>query len=115
MIQRWQVAGWLCVGLSVVFAVVSLVLAFQGGPQIVPFGSPRIELLPAVSAELQGAGLLRAVVFGVLAGVAFFTGLACFFWSAVVQAREQRAEIVRLLEDQAARGQSAPPPAPEAS
>lgn len=114
MIQRWKTAGWLCVGLSVVFAVVSLVLAFQDGVQIVPPGGARIDLLPAVSAVLQVSGMLRAVAFGVLAGVAFFTSLACFFWSAVVEARQQRAEIVRLLENGATPGQSAPAPAPDA-
>jgi hypothetical protein len=102
--QRWKTAGWLCVGLCVVFAALSLVLAFQGAgpgtPVTVPggLGIAPIPLLP------PAFGLLRSVVFGVLAGVAFFTGLACFLGSAVVEARQQRAEIIRLLEGRGTEG-----------
>lgn len=80
----------MCVGVSVVLAVVSLVLALRG-PSVPVFSVERIDILT------QPSGLLRSVVFGVLSGVAFFTGLACFFWSAAVEARAQRTEIIRLL------------------
>lgn len=98
MSQRWKAAGWVCVGLAVVFAAVALVLAFRTGSEVPPVGVARIDLAPGPAVSLPGPlGLLRSVVFGVLAGVAFFTGLACFFWSAAVEARRQRAEIIRLL------------------
>lgn len=106
MIQRWRVAGWLCVALSVVLAVVSMLLAFRGGTGIVSYGGAQIQIVPGPFPSLQPNGLLRAVVFGVLAGVAFFTGLACFFWSVAIEARQQRAEIVRLLENRATPGAS---------
>lgn len=94
MTQRWKTAGWVCVALCVVFAAVALALAFQdGGTQTFQIGIAFAQN-PIVA---QSSGVLRSVVFGVLAGVAFFTGLACFFWSAVVEARQQRAEIIRLL------------------
>lgn len=83
--------------ISAVFAGVSLVQALRGGPEMVPAYGSTGMLLPAQFANLALAGLLRAVIFGVLAGVAFFTGLACFFWSAVVEAREQRAAILERL------------------
>lgn len=98
--QRWKVAGWLCMALAVVLAVVSMILALAGGTGIEPGSGVGISLLPA-PVVAQPVGLLRSVVFGVLAGVAFFTGLTCFFWSAVVEARQQRAEIISLLERQA--------------
>jgi hypothetical protein len=93
MTQRWQAAGWLCVGLAVVFAVVSLVLAFQGTAPA-PVAVDRIAIVPSLATP---TGLLRSIVFGVLAGVAFFTALTCFFWSAVVEARQQRTRIIELL------------------
>ncbi|HVV25288.1 MAG TPA: hypothetical protein VHF06_38010 [Pseudonocardiaceae bacterium] len=101
--QRWKAAGWLCILLAVVFAAVAIVLVFRGGSGFVPSGGVAIDIVPSVLGTLP-VNLLRSIVFGVLAGVAFFTGLACFFWSAAVVAREQRAEIIRLLENQATTG-----------
>lgn len=86
----------MCAGLSVVFAAVALVLAFQGPGGSLPVFADRIDIVAPPT------GPLRSVVFGVLSGVAFFTGLACFFWSAVVEARGQRAEIIRLLGERSA-------------
>lgn len=93
-------------GLSVVLAVVSLVLALRSAflADVV-----RIDIAPGPVLP-QSTGLLRAVVFGVLAGVAFFTGLACFFWSAAVQARQQRAELIKLLEQWPGHGESGATP-----
>jgi hypothetical protein len=91
-------------GLSVVLAVVSLVLAFQGDTGLGV--GPRIDIVVPSPVVTQASGLLSAVVFGVVAGVAFFTGLACFFWSAAVEARQQRAEIVRILEGWAGQRQA---------
>lgn len=88
--------------LAVVFAAVSLVLAARG--ETVTGVATGIDIVPS-PVLAQASGLLRAVVFGVLAGVAFFTGLACFFWSVAVEARQQRAEIITLLERSAS-----PPP-----
>lgn len=93
MTQRWKAAGWLCMLAAVVLAAVSMVLALRSQTAFVPAAG-----LAIVSPFSTPGGLLRSVVFGVVAGVAFFTGLACFFWSAVVEARQQRAEIIRLLE-----------------
>ncbi len=88
-------------GLAVVLAAVSLVLAFRG--DTASNAGPRIDIVVPSPVVTQASGVLSAVVFGVLAGVAFFTGLTCFFWSAAVEARQQRAEIVRILEGMAGR------------
>jgi hypothetical protein len=77
-------------------AVVSMVLAFRGDTGLAV--GQRIDIVVPSPVLTQTSGLLNAVVFGVLAGVAFFSGLTCFFWSAAVEARQQRAEIVRILE-----------------
>ncbi|HEX5115292.1 MAG TPA: hypothetical protein VFW65_08850 [Pseudonocardiaceae bacterium] len=103
MTQRWKAAGWLGMLLAVAFATVSLVLALHDATVLPPEVGIRIDLAPNPIVP-QATGLLRSVVFGVLAGVAFFTGLACFFWSAVVQARQQRAELITLLERWAEQG-----------
>lgn len=87
--------------LALVLATVSLVLALRGESGFLPAGGVRIDIIPSPVVS-QTTGLLRSVVFGVLAGVAFFSGLACFCWSAVVEARQQRAEIISLLERAAA-------------
>lgn len=80
--------------LAVALAVVSVVLGLRGW---IRFGaSVGNTVLPPT--PVQPGGLLLSVLFGVLAGVAFFTGLACFFWSAMTEARQQRAEIVSGLE-----------------
>lgn len=100
MIQRWKVAGWLCMAVAVVLAVVSMILALRGATGFGPDSGAAIAILPT-PVVAQPVGLLRSVVFGVLAGVAFFTGLTCFFWSAVVEARQQRAEIIGILARQA--------------
>lgn len=97
--------------LAVALAAVALVLALRGASAVVAVPGARIDLAPNPIVNPivpQANGLLRSVVFGVLAGVAFFTGLACFFWSAVVEARGQRADIIRLLERETGR------PAPDA-
>lgn len=101
--QRWKAAGGLCILLAVVFAAVAIVLVFRGGSGFAPTSGVAIGLVPSVLGTLP-VNLLRSIVFGVLAGVAFFSGLACFFWSATVAAREQRAEIIRLLENRPATG-----------
>jgi hypothetical protein len=90
--------------LALVFATVSLVLALRGETGFPPDGGVGVAVIPS-PVVTQTAGLLRYVVFGVVAGVAFFSGLACFFWSAVVEARQQRAEIIRILE-RAAQGRA---------
>jgi hypothetical protein len=40
-------------------------------------------------------GLMLGVVLAVLAGVAFFSGMACFFWGAMLDSRQRMAEILQ--------------------
>jgi hypothetical protein len=86
--------------LSVALAVISMVVALHGwtwfSVSVRDAAGYDIALQPPTL--LQPGGLLHSIIFGVLAGVAFFTGMACFFWSAVTEARQQRAEIISGLE-----------------
>jgi hypothetical protein len=104
MPQRWKVAGWICIAISAVFVIAALFQVFRGDHEAIPVTLPVIgdgaRFSPSAMVEPELLGFVRAVVFGALAGVAFFVGLACFFWSAVVEARHQRAEIVTLLQQQ---------------
>jgi hypothetical protein len=42
-------------------------------------------------------GLMLGVVLAVLVGVAFFSGMACFFWGAMLDSRQRMAEILQSL------------------
>jgi hypothetical protein len=63
----------------------------------------RVQRAHQVVGELR-VDFLRGLVLAVLAGVAFFSGLACFFWSASRRRQELLEEILQRL----------PPPSPSA-
>lgn len=89
--QRWIIAGWVLMAAVPVFGGVSLVQALDSvhhDMRILPVNPP-----PAVDA----GQLLGAVILAVIAGVAFFSGLACFFWSAMLESRQQTARILEAL------------------
>lgn len=90
----------MCIALAVVLAAVAMVLALRGNTVVQPDVGDAIAIVPTPVVS-QASGVLRSVLFGVLAGVAFFSGLTCFFWSATVEARQQRAEIIRILAQEA--------------
>jgi hypothetical protein len=90
--QRWTIAGWVFLAAAALLALASVWEAFDSLRTVTvqPLG-PGIGTT-AVAANV----LLRAVVLGVLAGTAFFTGLACFFWGA---ARRLEQILDRLAND----------------
>jgi hypothetical protein len=95
MPRRWFVAGWVFIiataGLAVAGAV--LVLNALSGHNQFYAASSQIIFSPS-----QGTfRLMLGVVLAVLAGVAFFSGLACFFWGAMLDSRQQMAEILQSL------------------
>lgn len=84
--RQWTVTGWVLLGAAALLAVVSAVVAF-------------VAVRPGASLPTNATTVfVLAIVVGVLAGVAFFSGLACFFWSAAQQRRDQLAEILDRLE-----------------
>jgi hypothetical protein len=94
--QRWKGAGILFLGIAALLVVAAVVFVLVGNVSPVPL---RFTQYVPDSSGLLGAGtaFLRAVVLGAFAGVAFFLGLACFIWSGLGQARQQRADILTEL------------------
>ena len=86
--QRWQGAGILFLAVAAVGVVLALMTVLTATPTTTPTVTGLFDAAAAV---------LRAVVLGAFAGVAFFLGLASFVWSALVEARQQRAEIIAEL------------------
>lgn len=103
--QRWKGAGIVLLGVAALLVIAAVVSVLYVGVSPVPL---RFEYVP-ISTGLFGAGtgLLRGVVLGAFAGVAFFLGLACFFWSALAEARQQRADILTELTALRARADKA--------
>ena len=91
---RWMIAGWVFLGVAALLAVVSIVEAFDA---LQPVTAQSFGTGPGTAPDAARV-LLRAVVLGVLAGTAFFTGLACFFWDAARQRRRRLDLILDRLE-----------------
>jgi hypothetical protein len=95
--RRWTIAGWACIAVAVVLAVAAIVQVEDA------VRAPHPQLFnPAqtFSAALAAPGeLMRGFISAVLAGVAFFTGLASFFWGALQASRKQMATILEQLRD----------------
>jgi hypothetical protein len=93
--RHWFVAGWVFIAATAGLAVAGAVLvlnAVSGGVQFYPAPSQVI-----FSPRWTPFGLMLGVVLAVLAGVAFFSGMACFFWGAMLDSRQRMAEILQSL------------------
>jgi hypothetical protein len=93
--RHWFIAGWL-------FVVATAGLAAAGGVLVLNAVDSGFQVCPASSQIVLGPsqtpfGLMLGVVLAVLAGVAFFSGMACFFWGAMLDSRQRMAEILRAL------------------
>lgn len=94
--RRWTIGGWVCIAVAVGLAAAAVVQALDA----VSVGAFRPLSAPQVLFVGQGAPaeLMRGLICAVLAGVAFFAGLACFFWGALLESRKQMARILELLQ-----------------
>ena len=88
--QRCKGAGIVFLVLTAVLAIAALLSVYRATAPV-PFGTSQYQI---VLPTMLDAGLLRGVVLGCFAGVAFFVGLTCFLWSGVVEAKQQRAELL---------------------
>lgn len=90
---RWNIAGWAFLAATVVLAVVSAVLAVDAiGGVGLTVTAGTVGYSPVSPVEF-----LSGVICGVLAGATFFSGLACFFWGALLTSRRQLAQILESL------------------
>lgn len=94
--HRWTIGGWACLAAAVALAVAAAIQALDAVS--LPTFQP-LSASPAITGLDASDELMRGLICAVLAGVAFFTGLACFFWSALLESRQQMALIVELLRD----------------
>jgi hypothetical protein len=93
MPRHWFVAGWLFIVATAGLAVAGAVLvlnAASSGFQVYPDSSQVVFSPSGIP-----FGLMLGVVLAVLAAVAFFSGLACFFWGAMLDSRQRMAQILQ--------------------
>jgi hypothetical protein len=92
--RSWIIAGWAFITGTVGLAIAAIVQALSAVnarclQPLVTSGLPQVAC-PGASAEF-----IRGVICGVLAGVAFFCGLACFFWAAHLRSLDQAMRMQR--------------------
>lgn len=94
---RWAIAGCGFLAATAVLAVLAVVqvLDAASGVYVPPVAGPDTPVGPAYQNVV--VQFLRGVIYGVLAGVAFFSGIACFFWGALLDSRQQTAQLLALL------------------
>jgi hypothetical protein len=92
--RSWITAGWVSIAAAAGLAVAAITQALDAvNPTCVQ---------PSVTTGLihftcpgAAAGFVRGLICAVLAGVAFFSGLACFFWAAHLRSMQQMMQIRR--------------------
>jgi hypothetical protein len=95
--RHWFVAGWLFIAATAGLAIAGAVLvlnAVSRGFEVYPASS---QIIVGLGPSQTPFGLMLGVVLAVLAGVAFFSGMACFFWGAMLDSRQRMAEILQSL------------------
>lgn len=87
----------MCIAVAVGLAVAAIVQVLDAvRPRgLQPF-SPSQIVLGSLGTPAE---LMRGFISAVLSGVAFFTGLACFFWGALLDYRQQMARVLEHLRD----------------
>lgn len=101
-IHRWMTAGWVFLAATALFALASVWEAFDSLQTVTMRSLGPGTDITTISTPV----LLRAIVLGVLAGTAFFTGLACFFWGAARHRGRLLEQMLDRLEANAGRDRS---------
>jgi hypothetical protein len=89
MTPRWWItAGWVSIAAAAGLAVAAIAQALEAvNPTCVQ--PPVTGGLAPVTCPGAAAEFARGLICAVLAGVAFFSGLACFFWAAHLRSMQQ--------------------------
>lgn len=86
--RLWITAGWVSIAAAVGLAVAAIAQALGAVdstcPQPLAAGG-----LAQLTCPGAGAEFVRGLICAVLAGVGFFSGLACFFWAAHLRSLQQ--------------------------
>ena len=92
--RSWIIAGWVFAAAAAGLAIAAIVQALDAvnspyGQRLGTYG------LASVPWQAAAAEFVRGIICAVFAGVAFFSGLACFFWAAH---RRTVEEITRIRQ-----------------
>ena len=90
--RSWITAGWVAIAITAGLALAAIVQVLGAAS---PACTQPLAANGAVQFTCQGAvaEFVRGLICAVLAGVAFFSGLACFFWAAHLRCMQQMARI----------------------
>jgi hypothetical protein len=86
--RSWITAGWVSIAAAAGLAVAAIaqVLKAVSSTCLQPLVTGGLGHIACPGA---GAEFVRGLICAVLAGVAFFSGLACFFWAAHLRSMQQ--------------------------
>jgi hypothetical protein len=90
--RSWIIAGWVSIAVTAGLAIAAIVQALGAvAPGCVqPLATHGIVLFTCQGAAAE---FVRGLICAVLAGVAFFSGLACFLWAAHLRSVQQVTRI----------------------
>jgi hypothetical protein len=89
MTPRWWItAGWVSIAVAAALAIAAAAQALEA---VSPTCAQPVVTTGLAHVICQGAAaeFVRGLICAVLAGVAFFSGLACFFWAAHLRSMQQ--------------------------
>ena len=92
--RSWIIAGWVSIAAAAGLAIAAIVQAMDAVTArcVQPLV---IHGLVLFTCQDAGAEFVRGLICGVVAGVAFFSGLACFLWAAHLRSVQQMTRIGR--------------------
>jgi hypothetical protein len=90
--RSWIIAGWVCITAAVGLAIAAIIEALDAVDHQCVQPLVRHGLV-AFACPGAAAEFVRGLICGVLAGVAFFSGLACFLWAAHLRSVQQFTRI----------------------
>jgi hypothetical protein len=98
--RSWITAGWMFIAAAAALAIAAIVQTLDAVSRTC--GQPLVASgLVHFTCQGTGTEFLRGLICAVLAGVAFFSALACFFWAAHLRSMQQ---LARARQPQAGAG-----------
>ena len=90
--RSWIITGWVSIAATAGLAIAAIVQALDA---VTPRCVPPLVTHGLILFACQGAAaeFVRGLICAVLAGVAFFSGLACFLWAVHLRWMQQMTRI----------------------